>query len=353
MALRSLVLLLVVATIAGGGCAWRQDSAQIGFAKGSYRQILERQQRGLPVEEHRLRTLPAMTAEEYERLGDHYIRQGNVTLGFAQYDRALRMDPARVGLAYKVGLLFLKKGFTEEASKQFQAILDHDPANALAHAGMGQVHLITGEPVAAAAEFRQALAADPSLWKAHNLLGILYDRQGRHQEAVAHYQAALDLKPNEPALHNNLGMSYYLGGRYDLAVRAFQQAVQSGATELRIHNNLALALAKLQRFHEGLLAFQHGGNEARALNNLGMLYLEAGKPYNAAYYFEKSIHASPIYYQRAHENLKRARLMLAEWRSAKEQGARSVGRPSHAGIVFKTSAIPPNTPHSSVQRLAR
>lgn len=310
------VLLTIVALCAAGsGCAGKQDGAQVTFTKGTYRQILEHQQRGVPVEEHRLRTLPAMTAEDYERLGDHHVRHGNVTLGFAQYDRALRMDPTRHGLIYKIGLLFLKKGFPEEAGTHFQAILDRDPANPLAHAGMGQVHAAMRDHIAAAAEFRQALAADPSLWKVHNLLGMLYDRQGRHQEAVVQYRAALDLRPREPALHNNLGMSYFLAGRYGEAVRAFQQAVQSGTTEVRIHNNLALALAKVERFHEGLLAFQRAGDEARALNNLGMLYLQAGKPYNAVHYFEKAIHASPVYYRRAHENLKRARLMLGERRA--------------------------------------
>jgi len=321
-----------------GGCAGKQDSPRVGFAKGAYRQILDRQQHGMPIEARDVRPLPALSAEEHERLGDHHVRHGNLMLGFAEYNRALRMEPGRCGLAYKIGLLFLKKGFTEDAARHFEAMVDRDPTDTWAHVGMGQVHLALGDLILAAAEFRQALAIDPSLWKVHNLLGVVYDRRELHGDAVAHYQAALQLRPDEPAVLNNLGMSYYAAGRYEDAVRVLRQAVQTGAKVTRIHNNLALALAKLDRFHEGLLAFQRGGDEARALNNLGMLYLEAGKPYNAAYYFEKALHASPVYYPRAHENLKRARLVIAQGRSAREQ----------ADILIKPASIRSRAPRASL-----
>ncbi len=309
----------VIAASLVAGCAGKQDAPSVGFTKGAYRAMLERQQRGLPVEAREVRPLPQMTVEDYERLGDHYLRHGNLTMGFAQYDRALRMDPGRSGLAYKVGVLFLKKGLPDDAGRQFQAMLDRDPADAWAHAGLGQVHLALGDLILASAELRQALALDPTLWKVHNLLGIVYDRRGLHSDAVVQYRAALLVKPDEPAVLNNLGMSYYATGRYEEAVRAFQEAVEKGVTETRILNNLALALAKLERFHEGLLALQRGGDEARALNNLGILYLQAGKPYNAVYYFEKAIHASPVYYRRAHENLKQARLVIARRRAVTEE----------------------------------
>lgn len=328
-------LAVVMACCALAGCAGKRDSPQVGFSKGAFRQILERQHRGGLIDARELRPVPAMTAEEYEKLGDHYVRQGNLMLGFAQYERALRMEPGRSELAYKVGLLFLKKGLTDEAGRHFEAMLKSNPATPLAHVGMGRVHVALGDLILATAEFRQALTLDPSLWKVHNLLGVVYDLRELHSDAVAQFQAALQLRPDEPAILNNLGMSYYAAGRYEEAVRVLQQAVQGGAQDTRMHNNLGRALAKLERFHEGFLAFQRTGDEAKALNNLGMLYLQAGKPYNAAHYFEKAIQASPVYYRRAHENLKQARQVIAQWRSLREQS-----RASERGteIVVKPAA---------------
>ena len=54
-------------------------------------------------------------AEEMERLGDQYIRQGNMNMAFVYYDKAVRMDPKRSSAHYKMGRLYLSKGMNDEA----------------------------------------------------------------------------------------------------------------------------------------------------------------------------------------------------------------------------------------------
>ncbi|HXH13865.1 MAG TPA: tetratricopeptide repeat protein [Alphaproteobacteria bacterium] len=296
-------------SLVGGGCASNNTPQAL---MGEYKKILERQKAGMAFEDDVTQKLPEMTAAEYERLGDTYLRQGNINMAYLQYDKALRMEPQQVRVRYKVGLLFLRRGSPDEALKEFQAILQHDTTFALAYEGIGQVLLQKANYDEAELYFRHALALSPELWQCHNFLGILYDRQQRFDEAIAEYRAALALQPAQGFLLNNLGMSYYLKGDYEGAVQAFMEALRTAPAQNRIHNNLGLALAKLGRYDAALEAFKNAGDDAKAYNNLGMIYLGEKRYQEAIAAFEKAVQLSPSYYAKANENLKVAKQALAE-----------------------------------------
>jgi Flp pilus assembly protein TadD len=321
----SLLTLLGLIAIAGGGCA-SQNSPQV--LMGEYKKILERQKAGMPMEDDVTKKLPEMTAAEYERLGDTYLRQGNINMAYLQYDKSLRMEPKQARTRYKVGLLFLRRGSPDEALKEFQAILQHDPTFALAYEGLGQVLLKKANYDGAEKYFRHALTLTPELWQCHNFLGILYDRQQRYDVAIAEYRAALTLQPEQGFLLNNLGMSYYLKGDYEGAVHAFMDALKTAPAQSRIQNNLGLALAKLGRHEEALEAFKHGGDEAKAYNNLGMVHLGEKRYQEAIAAFEKAVQLSPSYYTKANENLKIARQALAEGASVSALPSRGPKSPT-------------------------
>jgi Flp pilus assembly protein TadD len=301
--------LLGVIILVTGGCA-SSNSQQAVF--GEYKKLLEKQKAGMPMEEVAVRKLPEMTAPEYERLGDTYLRQGNLNMAYLQYDKALRMEPKETRVRYKVGLMFLKKDLPDEALKEFQEIVTHDATYALAYDGIGQALLKKNQYDEAEKQFRHALALSPELWQGHNFLGILYDRQHRYDAAIAEYQAALALKPDQGFLLNNLGMSYYFKGDYEGAVRVFTEALKTAPDQNRIYNNLGLALAKLGRDRDALEAFKNGGDTAKAYNNLGVIYLGEKRYQEAIAAFEQAVQVSPSYYAKANENLKSARQALAK-----------------------------------------
>jgi len=241
----SMILGIVALTINGVlGCASNKPPT---LTPANYKQLLERQKAGIALDEQTVQQPPELSAEEYERLGDSYTRQSNIPMAFVQYDHSLRMDPSRVRVRYKVGHLFLLKGYWQDARQEFKEILNQDAKYAAARVGMGESFFYSGDLKEAEDNFLQALALDPLLWRAHNFLGILHDQQGRYPEAVQEFQAALVEKPQEPALHNNLGMAYYLNGQYEQALLEFKQALQ-GPKEPKVYTNLALAHTKLGHF---------------------------------------------------------------------------------------------------------
>jgi tetratricopeptide (TPR) repeat protein len=304
----AVLILLGLIGFGGGGCA-SQNAPPVAL---HYKNLLERQKAGLPLEEDGLKNLPAMTVHDYESLGDTSLRQGNLQMAFVHYDRALRLDPTQARIRYKIGQLFLKKGLPEDAIKEFHEILKKDVHDALAHEGAGQALLHMDNLSEAEQHFRLALHVNPELWQSHNFLGIIYDRQKRFEAAIAEYHAAIALKPEAWLVLNNLGISYFYKGEYEKAVQVFSAARKVAPSQTKIANNLGLALGKMGRYHEALEAFKHGGDAAQAYNNLGIVYIGERKYQEAITAFEKAIELHSSYYLKANENLTIAQRALSE-----------------------------------------
>lgn len=253
---------------------------------------------------------PDLPLESHEDLGDHYMRQGNLTLAYIQYDKALRFDPESASLHYKLGRLFLKRRLADEARKEFLEVLEKSPDNVPALLGLGYSFLLAGDLVPAEEYFKRVLELDGKQWRARNFLGVLYNRQGKFDEALGEFEAAVLEVPASSMLFNNMGVSYLMKEEYEKAVKTFARALESGGVEDKVYNNLGLALGKLGRFDEALEAFKRGEDEARAYNNLGYLYLLDGQAEKAVEAFRMAIELNPQFYERAQKNLTRAQQML-------------------------------------------
>ncbi len=309
---------LWIAGILMGGCSTGKSQQQDSFK--SYREKMEMKKGALAKEEERQVKVSELGVEGCERLGDLYLRQGNMDLAFIQYYRALRIDPAQIPIRYKLGRLLLERGVPEEAKKEFKEILKRNPDHALAYEGMGRVYFKEGNFFESEKNFQKALRLKSNLWQAHNFLGIIYDHQEQFRSAIDEYQSAIAIQPDEGLLFNNLGISLYLSGEYEKAVEAFQKAVRVGKTSPKIYNNLALALCKLEKYEEGFEAFKRAGDEASANYSMGCIYMFEGKFKEAIESFEKAMQMKPAFYVKAHENLKKAREALLSRQTKEEEG---------------------------------
>jgi tetratricopeptide (TPR) repeat protein len=346
-------LSLWIAMVAGvglitTGCASRypQTSIQAGF----YKRMMERQKAGMAVDPDPLKNLPAMTAGDYETLGDNYLRQDNINMAFVQYNKAINMKPESVGLRYKIGRLFLKKGLPQEAIKEFEAAIAKDPQYALAYEGLGQCHFEMKNLEAAEQALLKAITLDDQLWSAHNLLGIINDRNLKFDEAIKRYQTAIAINNRNGSLYNNLAMSYFYKGSYDQAITAFGNALalSDPQEQKKIYNNVGMTLVKLKRYDQAFEAFKRGSSEAVAHNNMGIVFLQQGKPKEAIASFEKAIESNPSYYAKASENLKMAKMALVQQGAqgesssfSKEQAVREL-RPLRLRLdTMLSTSIPP------------
>jgi len=119
-----------------------------------------------------------------KKLGDSYVRQGNLNLAFIQYGKALTLDPKIMRIHYKNRTPIFGKRADRRSKKEFQEILKTDPSHVLSHEGMGRTYMKLGEWGEAEKSFLKAIQLDSNLWQAHNFLGIIYDRQKQFDAAT-------------------------------------------------------------------------------------------------------------------------------------------------------------------------
>lgn len=301
--LPSLFLGLALVATLSGGCSVPK-MLQEPFEEGVYEDILERQAEGVAVDENQLKDLPAMTAADYERLGDTYLSRGQIGLARVKYSKALELDPSSWLLQYKIGTLFLKQGAPADALLQFRSIVVADPANARGHEGEGRALLALKDYEAAEAALLSAVQLDPTIWKAHEALGVLYDDTGRLDEAVQSYKRALEIRPAEASVLNNLGVAYYLRKDYPQAIATLKRALPLSSEEdrRRVLNNLGRAYAQAGDYSASFESFRKGSDVSSAYNSLGLALLQQNNPRRAAACFQKAIETSTRHNEAAVEN---------------------------------------------------
>jgi tetratricopeptide (TPR) repeat protein len=258
------------------------------------------------------RSLPKMTADEYERLGDALLQKGNLSIAYLQYERSLQRNPGNIRVEYKKGLALLFGKKYGSAVKQFESVLKKKPDYVPACEGLGRAYFFKNNYAEAEKYLRRAVDMDPKLWEAHNYLGNIYDSQKQYAAAIKEYQSAISVNHKAGFVYNNLGVSYSMAGQYRQAVKAFNKAIESKYATPKVFNNLGVALSNLERYNEALEAFRKGGTEAQAYNNLGVVYLSHAKFKQASDCFEKAINIDPKFYTIANENLKKAKMISSQ-----------------------------------------
>lgn len=276
---------------------------------------------------------PDALAGPQEIMADAQLRSGRPDLALWAYDRALKAEPGQPHLTLKRARALLRTGRGAEALLGVEATLaglpDNSPLLPAALQLRGETLVFLGRAREALEPLERSAALEQDSWRARCLLGMALQSLGRHQEAAEQYRAALGSPrlarlPEERGrmvreeLANNLGVALVLSGDLEGGAAVFGKARDRGLGSERVCNNLGLLLVRLHRPAEALEAFRAGGDEARALNNLGWAFLLQGERAKARTLFEKALEAAPDYYEAAGENLRRTMLADGRERPARE-----------------------------------
>src|SRR5512145_2811578 len=120
--------LILLCFVVGGmtGCSWWNKDGPPAFQSRGFEKMLDLQKQKSAVLNADAPTtglIPEPDAADMERLGDQYVRQGDLSMAFVYYDKSVRMDPRRNAARYKKGSLFLTRNMLDEAAEEFNAIL--------------------------------------------------------------------------------------------------------------------------------------------------------------------------------------------------------------------------------------
>jgi tetratricopeptide (TPR) repeat protein len=114
------------------------------------------------------------------------------------YDRALRVDPAKIEALINCGTLHYEDGNFEKASEYFGRALSLQPDNALAHFNLGSVLEEVGDLEEARKHLRQSVQLDPDYPDAQYNLAYVCEKMGAFSEAREHWRAYVKLDPTGP-----------------------------------------------------------------------------------------------------------------------------------------------------------
>lgn len=249
------------------------------------------------------------TAAAALSLGDQSLREGKQDLALVYYLRAYDLQQSNIEALERLAALYARKGEDRSAELAYQSILKLNPAHAGANESLGLMRLDHRGYADAEKLLGKAVAAEPGRWRSWNGLGIVADMQGNHPRALAAYRTALKAAPASPVLVGNIGYSYYLAGDRVHARQFLIEALAIDAKYARAARNLGLLEARERNYQAAVGLLSRVMEPHAAYNNVGYLCMIQGDYPEAEHFLSESVRLSPIYYERAHENIKQLRLL--------------------------------------------
>jgi tetratricopeptide (TPR) repeat protein len=191
----------------------------------------------------------------------------------------------------------------------FQEVRALSPASSRAEAGIANIWREWGDYSLALRHAQRAVALDPRSVEALELLGRIHLRANEIDRALSAFLTALELAPDNPSLLNNAG--YVLLARGDLAAARthLERAVSLSGFPVEARNNLGIVLARMGDREGALQQFLAANQPAAAFNNLGVVYLEQRKWYEAREAFRRALALDPNH-SKARANLVEAERYL-------------------------------------------
>jgi tetratricopeptide (TPR) repeat protein len=227
-----------------------------------------------------------------------------VALSSRQYEAAVKMAAAAVGVAPQMGTAWValgqvlkSAGRSEEEEEAYLRALRLDGMNALARMGLGELRLATARPEEAAAEFEMALRRQPLLLAAHMGLGNALAMMGRDQAALDRYEQALALRPRLPEAEFAAGFVLARLGKTKEAERRYRRALVLRPDFAAAWMNLGSLLREQGRevFAEAALqrALELRPDLVAGWVNLAIFERERGRPEEAAACLRKAFALNP------------------------------------------------------------
>ena len=261
---------------------------------------------------------PLPAREKYQIAAIHYRIANESDKAIDAYENLVKAAPADAMIRFDLGGLHETAGALDQAREHFAKVVELDPKFVEGLLALGRVEIKRGNPQASlehldkAARLATQLENDEARANILQAGGIAYMRLNRPAEALRRYEESLAIKQR---LGNKRGMaaSYVQMGEVQRVLGNPAQAEKSYNAALKLRREigdkagLSVTLMDLSSLldetfgrsrealpllQEALAITRETGNknlEARALNNLGAVYLAQGQYADAQTFFEGAL----------------------------------------------------------------
>lgn len=150
---------------------------------------------------------------------------GDLARARADYDQALRDEPANRDALLGAAAVDVRSGRFEAAEATYLRLLQADPRDPHAQAGLIALRSARIDPVSAESRVKTMLAADPAAHVLNFTLGNQLAQQGRWAEAQQQYFKAFAADPDNADFAYNLAVSLDHLRQQRLALEYYQRAI--------------------------------------------------------------------------------------------------------------------------------
>jgi predicted Zn-dependent protease len=205
---------------------------------------------------------PEATATAREAIVEVSYRDAESVFESGDYGRAAELfsaytdaEPDNVWGYYMLGLSAYRAGDLRRAELAFDRALERDPGHVKSLLNSGRVLLDLDRPHEALERVTLALSHDGASQDGLRLLARTHAALGQTDEAIRSYRQALVLDDRDVWAMNNLGLIYIETGRPFDALPPLARAVQLRPTAPVFQNNLGVALEQSGHAHQAMTAY--------------------------------------------------------------------------------------------------
>jgi predicted TPR repeat methyltransferase len=197
-------------------------------------------------------------ADIHNMLGNVLADQQRWQEAVESYRRAVALRPDKAAAHYNLGNALSALDLPLEAVQAYQQAISIRPDYAKAHFNLGNVLFDLGKLSEAAECYRRALDADDTRPDAAALfhLARVLHLQGQLQTAIEFYCRALQVEPRCHLAYGELGMAFLEAGKPQEALRWHQRALELDPDEAAVHFYFGRTLLTMLQFEAAEAAFR-------------------------------------------------------------------------------------------------
>ena len=197
--------------------------------------------------------------EPYRGLAQFYIAHDRSNEAMRLLEDAVKRWPGATWAHFRLGLLYQRLKWGEQAEKAFQKILETDPETDLelklfvdAHAALGNVYYDQEKYEEAVATYSKAIELNPRDHSSLNNLAWVYAVQGiQLEEGIRLSSRSLRLRPDSPIYLDTLAELYFKHGDLERAVEIIRYAISLAPKDPALKAHLQNQLAKFTAAGQG------------------------------------------------------------------------------------------------------
>jgi tetratricopeptide (TPR) repeat protein len=167
-----------------------------------------------------------------ERLGECYLKVGQIDEAQKEFILLSRLDPDDPDVLYKIAELFEKRDYTDSAMANYKKVTELNPRHARAHFRLGVIYVKKNNFGEAKQELAQVLKLDPDNSAPHYYLGKIQRLKGDRTRALAHFEKALHCSDLRQRVYLERANIFVMEKEYQEAISELLKAVEIGDSDM-------------------------------------------------------------------------------------------------------------------------